>query len=154
MATILTDFLDPGELRDGELRLFVAERNAADSERGFVPAYNFAMTIDGVDDVIGQIGLRLGATHFLVHYAGQLGYDVDEPHRGHRYAARSCRLLFPLARAHGFAELWITCDLANVASRRTCELAGAELVEIVALPPDCEIYADGERFKCRYRVGL
>jgi predicted acetyltransferase len=154
MATIRTDFLDPGELCDGELRLFVAERVAADPVKGHVPAYNFAMTIVGHDDVIGQIGLRLGATDFLVRYAGQLGYDVDERHRGHRYAARSCTLLFPLARAHGFTELWITCDPINIASRRTCEFAGAELVEIVALPPDCEMYADGERFKCRYRIAL
>jgi tagatose 1,6-diphosphate aldolase len=41
----------------------------------------------------------------------------------------------PLAVRHGLSELWITCNPDNIASRRTCEAAGAELVEVVDLPP-------------------
>ena len=37
------------------------------------------------------------------------------------------RLLLPLARRHGLQTVWITCNPDNWASRRTCELAGAEL---------------------------
>jgi tagatose 1,6-diphosphate aldolase len=50
--------------------------------------------------------------------------------------------------------LWITCNPENVASRRTCELVGGELVDIVELPPDIDMYKEGERQKCRYRVRL
>jgi len=51
-------------------------------------------------------------------------------------------------------EFWITCNPDNAASRRTCELAGAVLVEIVDLPEDIDMYQEGERQKCRYRLEL
>jgi tagatose 1,6-diphosphate aldolase len=60
----------------------------------------------------------------------------------------------PLARRHGLYALWITCNPENVASRRTCELTGAEFVEIVDLPPESDMYERGERRKCRYRLDL
>ena len=151
---VTTEFLDPGELRDGELQLILTERVPADAAKGHVPAYHFTMTIAERGDVVGEIGLRLGESDFQIKYAGQVGYDVEAPYRGHRFASRSCTLLFPLARAHGFTELWITCDPANLASRRTCELSGGELVEIVTLPEDVDMHAKGERLKCRYRIRL
>jgi len=77
---------------------------------------------------------------------------VHEPRRGHRYAARAVRLLLPLARRLGLDPLWITCDPENAASRRTLELAGAELVETVDVPPDCVIFQSGHPRKCRYRL--
>jgi tagatose 1,6-diphosphate aldolase len=51
-------------------------------------------------------------------------------------------------------ELWITCNPENIASRRTCEAAGADFVEIVDLPSDIDMYQEGERQKCRYRLKL
>jgi tagatose 1,6-diphosphate aldolase len=50
--------------------------------------------------------------------------------------------------------LWITCNPYNIASRRTCELAGGELVEIVDLPKDTDMHQRGERKKCRHRFDL
>lgn len=151
---ILTDFLEPGELVDADLRLAVADRVPGVPAKGLVPAYEFSMIAAETTRPVGRISLRLGADDFLVNFAGQIGYGVEEPFRGRRYAARSCALLFPLARAHGFEELWITCNPDNVASRRTCEIAGGELIEIVELPVDCDMYRRGERLKCRYRVDL
>ena len=87
-------------------------------------------------------------------YGGHIGYGVLPRYRGHRYAARACKLLFPLARRHGLNPLWITCNPDNIASRRTCELAGGKLVEIVDLPEDIDMYQAGERQKCRYRFDL
>jgi tagatose 1,6-diphosphate aldolase len=63
-------------------------------------------------------------------------------------------LLLPLARRHGLKDLWITCNPDNLASRRTCELAGAEFVEIVDLPANSGMYRRGDRQKCRYRLDL
>lgn len=60
----------------------------------------------------------------------------------------------PLARHHEMTELWVTCNPDNIASRRTCELAGGVLVEIVDLPEDIDMYQEGERRKCRYRFGM
>jgi predicted acetyltransferase len=60
----------------------------------------------------------------------------------------------PLARKHGLNPLWLTCDPDNLASRRSCELAGAKLVEIVDVPALCIIHRSGHPKKCRYRLDL
>jgi predicted acetyltransferase len=149
---VITSFLDPGELVENDLRLVLRERMPASPDRAWVPMYRFDITAGGAR--VGGIDFRLGASDFIVRFAGQVGYGVDPPHRGHRYAARALRLLAPLARAHGMVPLWITCNPDNLASRRTCEIAGAKLVEIVDLPPDCDMYAKGDRQKCRYRLAV
>jgi predicted acetyltransferase len=103
---------------------------------------------------IGEINLRLGSGPHIVRYAGHVGYGIDPEHRGNRYAAQAVRLLIPIAREHGVNPLWLTCDPENVASRRTCELAGAQFVEIVDVPEDCIIRQSGHPKKCRYRLDL
>ena len=143
---------DPGVLIDRDLELELVDRFPGDPARGWVPAYVFRMIHPGEDETLGHIHLRIGNPESLVLYGGHIGYGVAPAHRGHHYAARACRLLFPLARSHGFRVLWITCDPENTASRRTCELAGAEFVEIVGLPEGSDMYRQGSRQKCRYRL--
>jgi tagatose 1,6-diphosphate aldolase len=103
---------------------------------------------------VGGINLRVGSTPHLHLYAGHIGYTVHPAHRGHRYAARSVRLLIPVARQLHFEILWITCDPENISSRRTAELAGAQFVEIVNVPENCIIHQAGHKTKCRYRLLL
>ncbi len=147
-------FLDPGELVDADLRLVLRERRSADPVRGYVPAYLFDMVRDGTGQVMGYISLRIGHSEYIERYAGHIGYRVEPLHRGRHYAERATRLLLPLAKAHGLRPLWITVTPDNLPSRRTCERLGCEMVEIVDLPPDTEMYAMGERQKCRYRLDL
>ncbi len=101
---------------------------------------------------VGLLSLRMGRSEWLERHAGHVGYAVAECHRGNRYAARAVLLAAPLAWRSGIVPLWITCNPDNLASRRTCEMAGAELVDILALPPGNDMYARGDRFKCRYRL--
>ncbi len=144
---------DPGELIDGDLELVLAGEHRI-GPTDFAPIYRFRMMLHGQNRHIGRIELRVRNTHHTHMYEGHIGYRVFPEHRGHRYAARACRLLLPLARRHGLETLWITCDPDNIASRRTCELAGAELVEIVDVPEHMDMYRRGERRKCRYRLDL
>jgi len=146
------DFILPGVLADGDLLLILESYAPADPVRGFVPAYHFKMASRATGAVLGRITLRVGNTEPVVLYRGHIGYRVEPEHRGRRYAARGVRLLLPLAARHGIDPVWITCNPENLASRRTCELAGAELVEVVDLPPSEEMYRAGERQKCRYRL--
>ena len=147
-------FLDPGKLVDNELELVLAYKYPGDESRGYVPTYRFNMTQIGHGIEIGNIELRVGDTNHIVFYAGHIGYRVHAPYRGRHYAARSCCLLVSLARHHDLKTLWITCNPDNYASRRTCELIGAQFVEIVNLPPTTEMYREGERQKCRYRLDM
>jgi tagatose 1,6-diphosphate aldolase len=148
------EFLDPGRLVDGELELVLTATRPGRLDKGLAPEYAFDMRRTGTNVVLGSINLRIGETEFLTHYAGQIGYGVEPEHRGHHYAARATRLLLPLAASHGLSTLWITVNPDNLPSRRTCEIAGGELVEIVDLPPGCDMYRKGERQKCRYRIRL
>lgn len=147
-------FIDPGSLRDGSLRLELAAKLAANPAKGYVPAYDFVMRLDGVAEPVGKIQLRAETTERIVLYRGHIGYSVVPEHRGQHLAARSVKLLKPLARHHRLGPVWLTCNPTNIASRRSCELAGARLVEIIPLAADEEMYQLGDREKCRYRLEL
>lgn len=147
-------FLNPGRLVEGDLSLVLEEQSLGDPARGICPSYTLRMVHVPRGFAMGRISLRIGHQPSIVLYAGHIGYTVHPPSRGHHYAARSCRLLLPLARAHGLTELWITCNPDNWASRRTCELTGARFVEIVDLPTETDMYQRGERQKCRYLLAL
>ena len=140
----------PGELRDGDLKLEMADY--AIHQWNKVPTYFFRMIRADSGEELGRINLRVGSTTHVERYAGHIGFDVTAAHRGNRLAARSVQLLIPLARQLGLDPLWITCDPENKASRRTLELAGAEFIEIVDVPHDCCIYKSGHPRKCRYRL--
>jgi predicted acetyltransferase len=152
LLQISAEPVDAGTLEDGDLRLELA-RFATHAIHG-VPAYHFRMVHGEGGAEMGNINLRLGWDDNLVLYAGHVGYGVNQDYRGHGYAARAVRLLAPLAQRHGFPELWITCDPGNTASRRTCERAGARLVEIIEVPAASEMYRLGITHKCRYRLGF
>lgn len=147
-------FLPPGELRDGELELRLRHTAAGDPEGKWAPAYHFDMVHLPTGETAGSIDLRIGNMPSLVLYGGHIGYSVVPAYRGRHFAARAVQLLFGLARKHELETLWITCNPDNAASRRTCEIAGGELVEIVNLPEDNDMYLEGERQKCRYRFDL
>ncbi|HEY3288945.1 MAG TPA: GNAT family N-acetyltransferase [Anaerolineae bacterium] len=145
---------DPGKLIDHELQLVLHQRYPGDEKKNYAPSYRFNIKYIGQNEEAGNIELRIGDSEYIKLYAGHIGYRVHPPYRGHRFASRACRLLIPLARKHGLNPIWITCNPDNYASRRSCELAGAVLVEIVDLPPDIDMYQDGERQKCRYRLDI
>ena len=147
-------FYDPGKLIDNDLELVLVKEYRGDPLRSYVPSYKFKMTHPGQDEEIGQIMLRVGNTNHIVMYAGHIGYRVHKEYRGNRYAAKACKLLLSLARKHELNPLWITCNPDNIPSRRTCELLGAKMIEIVNLPKNTNMYKRGDRQKCRYRLDL
>jgi predicted acetyltransferase len=146
----MTEYFATLASADGDLR--VTFLDFAPHPVHKVPAYRFRMVHAGTGEKMGGLNLRIGSGEHIERYAGHIGYYVHPEHRGHRFAARSLRLLVPLARRHGFDIVWITCDPDNAASRRTAELAGAEFVEIVDVPETCIIYQAGHPRKCRYRL--
>jgi len=106
------------------------------------------------DEVVGTIQLRLGDTDHLRLYGGHVGYGVAPDHRGHGHASAALSALRPIARDHGFEEIWITCRPDNVASWRTLEKAGARYEGTVAVPPDSDLYARGDTEMRRYRLSV
>jgi len=146
-------FINPGDLADDDvcLRLDATEIDASGEEP--LPTYRFKMENSKTGEHMGFINLRIGFGSNTTLYRGHIGYGVDEPLRGHGYAERACRLVLPFALQHGLNPVWITCNPDNIASRRTCERLGAELVETITVPEGTEAYRAGARIKCRYRIG-
>jgi predicted acetyltransferase len=145
--------LDDAALADDILELRVA--------RGFVPElarapmYLLDIFLGCSDTRVGQLVLRLDPEdRGLVDYAGHIGFVIEAEHRGHRHALRATRILGPLARRHGFFELWLTTSPHNLASRRTIELLGALYVDTVEVPADSDMRGLGLHEVCRYRWGL
>ena len=136
-------FIELPELTDGVVRLVCAEKKPADEARKLIPAYDFIITVGS--ERVGKINLRIGYTDRL-YYGGQIGYGVDERHRGNGYAARAVRLLSYVAKAHGMIVLYITNDPSNTASVRVCEKVGAKLLRRCRLPEWHDLYNESRRY--------
>ena len=140
------------ETYPNDVILRLTRETDAQPEKRFVPARHYDICLpDGTP--VGKCCLRLGHND-KTYVGGNIGYSVDEPYRGHRYAAKACALLFREAKERGMDHVFITCVPENAASRRTCELAGGRLVEKVAIPEDDEMYAQGKREVLVFRFDL
>jgi predicted acetyltransferase len=143
-------FLNFDHLYGEELELQIEEKVPADEVKGWVPAYKYQMIWPGTQTVVGVIDLRIGYQESL-YYGGNIGYTVYEGYRGQHFAGKACRLLKQVAMAHRMNKLIITCNPENIPSRKTCEYVGAQLIEIVDLPPHNDMYQRGERQVCVYQ---
>jgi predicted acetyltransferase len=121
-------FIDPGTLIDKDLELRLQETCPCNPEKMYVPEYKFEMIHATTKATMGTIDLRVGLTEKLKEIGGHIGYEVAEPYRGHKYAARSLRLLFPLIQELGIQPVVITCDPENMPSVKTIESIGAKLI--------------------------
>lgn len=146
-------FIRPGKLVDRDLELVLVRKTPANPIKKYSPCYEFEMRHTKTSRGMGLIRLRIDTAHVL-RFPGHIGYEVNEEYRGHRYAARSCQLLRPLALAHGLKAVWLTVDPKNIASQRTCEIIGAKYIETVRIPKDHEMFLHGARYRRRYRMDL
>ena len=112
-----------------------------------------ALADDTIELRLLDRNVDMPAYHYAIHLRGGAS-ELGRILRGRRYAARACRLLRPVARLHGVAELWIITSPDNLASRRTAELAGGEYVDTRDMPPDTDMYARGMHQARRYRWTL
>ena len=153
LPIIFDGFIDLPELSDGVIHLVCTSKRPAIPEKKYVPSYDFAICKG--NEKVGDINLRIGYGGFgpdesSLYYGGQIGYGVDERYRGNGYATRSCRLLLPVAKAHGMIKLLITNNVTNTASKRVCEKLGARLVRTVRLPEWTDMYKEGSRYNNIY----
>lgn len=136
-------------LKDDEIELVIERTEQANTTKGYVPAYYFNIVKD--DIVIGCIDCRIGYNEGTF-YGGNVGYTIEEAYRGYGYATKAVLLLKDLARKHKMSHLIITCNPDNIASKRTCEKAGAEFVEKVELPEDNDMAISGETEKLIFKL--
>lgn len=81
-------FFDTTFLKNDEIQLCLEKTVNGDEEKGWVPAYHFAIcNLEGTK--MGTCDLRVGHNDKL-YFGGNIGYRVEEPYRGHHYAGKAC----------------------------------------------------------------
>jgi len=135
-------FVDMPNLSDGTIRLELATKHPADPSKNWVPMYEF--DIYAGNERAGDCRLRIGYSEGM-YYSGQIGYAVDEAHRGKGYSLRACHLLARVAKHHKMVKLLITNDDGNIASYRICEKLGAKFIRKAELPDWHDMYEEGYR---------
>jgi len=128
-------------IRGDEITLKLAEKYPGD-EDGVLPFYYYDIFESSTGDFAGKISLRIGDNRHS-YYNGHIGYEIEPEKRGRGYAGKACRLVLPVARAHGMTRLYLTCKESNAASRKTIEKLGGIYIETAKIPEWCFFYKKG-----------
>ena len=94
-----TDLFASSPLVDDELTLLLSDTHAAGPRENDALTYRFAMQHSENGARIGNLSVRIADSEYIVQYFGHIGYGVHPLFRGHRYAARACRLSSARTRA-------------------------------------------------------
>jgi len=150
---IFTGFLPHEELANDRVRLQLKEAADADHVRGWVPAcyYTICRVEDGLP--VGKCDLRLGYNE-LIRWGGNIGYSIEEPHRGNGYAGEATKLLLNLAHRYGMPYVHLAVNTENLASQRVCEKLGGLRSDVLIIPETNDRYREGERTTYLYRFDL
>lgn len=136
-------------ISDGEINLRISQKYQGDDE--LLPFYYYDICVG--DIAVGKIRVRIG-NNYHSYYNGNIGYEIDKEYRGNNYAYNACKLVLQVAKAHGMNELILTCDESNIASYKTIEKLGADLIEIVKPPEDYFAYREDMEKQRIYKLCL
>ena len=118
----------PGKLfagKDFDEFLAAVQREPTESEPGKVPAHLFFLVDTESSRLLGAIHIRHHIDHpNLVEVNGHIGYGICPSERRRGYATRMLALALLEAKKMGLSQLLVTCDDANVGSRKVIESNG------------------------------
>lgn len=104
-----------------------------------LPFYWYEIILNPINKPIGKISIRIGHNSNS-YYNGNIGYEIDKEYRGHSYAFLACKMILTVAKHHNMDKINLTCNYNNIASYKTIEKLGAQLIEIVTPPKDYAFY--------------
>ena len=94
---------------------------------GYVPSEVFLAVRTEDDKVVGIMDYRHPLSPFLLQYGGNIGYSVLPSERRKGYASEMLKSMLDICRRFGEEKVLLTCDPANIASRRTIQKNGGQL---------------------------
>ncbi len=118
-------------LENDELILKITQKYSGDDE--MIPFYYYGIIRKTDKVTVGKISIRIG-NNFHSYYNGHIGYEIFKEYRGNGYAYKASQMVLDIARFRGMGFVYLTCDESNIASYKTIEKLGAELVEICDVP--------------------
>ena len=136
-------------ISDGVITLKISQKNKGDDE--LLPFYYYDIFVGNT--AVGKISIRIGSNYHS-YYNGNIGYEIDKEYRGNSYAYKACKLVLQVAKAHRMKELILTCDESNIASYKTIEKLGAQLIETVKPPEDYFAYRENMENQRIYKLHI
>lgn len=123
-----------------------------DSQLDGIPYYWYEIYLSNI--AIGKISLRLGYNETTL-VNGQVGYEIDEPYRGHHYGYYALEIIKCLAMDHGYRYLIITTSVDNFRSQHVIRRAGGKMVIAdYEVPKDHIFYVLGKPRMNIYEIKL
>ncbi|MGN0688608.1 MAG: GNAT family N-acetyltransferase [Oscillospiraceae bacterium] len=138
-------------LENDELILKITQKYSGDDE--MIPFYYYDIIRKADSATVGKISVRIG-NNFHSYYNGHIGYEIFKEYRGNDYAYMASLIVLHVARFHGMDFIYLTCDKSNIASYKTIEKLGAELVEICDVPREYLGWREGMERQRVYKLCL
>ena len=136
-------------LENDELMLKITQKYNGDDE--MIPFYYYNILRKSDSATVGKISIRIG-NNFHSYYNGHIGYEIFKEYRENGYAYKASLMVLDIARFHGMGFVYLTCDESNIASYKTIEKLGAELVEICDVPREYFGWYEGMERHRIYRL--
>lgn len=146
------EFTDKFDIfENDELILKITQKYSGDDE--MIPFYYYDIIRKANSATVGKISIRIG-NNFHSYYNGHIGYEIFKEYRGNSYAYKASQMVLDVARSHSMGFIYLTCDESNIASYKTIEKFGAELVEICDVPKEYFGWREGMERQRVYRLCL
>lgn len=133
-----------------KLLLNITQKYIGDEE--MLPFYYYDI-FNSENKCVGKISIRIGH-NFHSYYNGNIGYEVFREYRGCGYAYKACKMVLDVARFHGMGHIILSCDIGNIASYKTIEKLGADLLEICDVPKEYFAWHEVMEKQRIYRLDL
>ena len=133
-----------------DLTLKITQKHYDDTDMLLFYYYDI---INPANQTIGNIRIRIGH-NFHSYYNGHIGYEIFEEYRGSGYAYKACQAALDVVRFHNMDFIYLACDESNIASYKTIEKLGAELVEICEVPREYFAWREGMERRRIYKLDL
>jgi predicted acetyltransferase len=91
----------------------------------YVPYTDYWLVDNG--EYIGRVSIRHTLNDHLLNLGGHIGYDIRPSRRERGYGKKILELALPKAKELGIEKVLVTCDEANIASRKIIEANGGVL---------------------------
>ena len=109
--------------------------------------YDYKICLHGTKTVVGHVHYMGEIDKLYIGYEGNIGYGVDDEHRGKGYASEALSLLLDKLSKDGIKQAYIAVARYNVASHKVAQKVGGKLVKEFSLP-------EQSLYKCDLNIRL
>ena len=134
-----------------DIKLKLIEFNTGNAVE--IPFYWYEIIPKEINKPVGKISIRLG-NNYHSYYNGHIGYEVDEEYRGHGFSYQAAKMVLRVAKEYGMEHIYLVCDEDNIASYKTIEKLGADLVELAVPLKDYFGWYEGISVQRIYKLEL